>query len=234
MKNKINPLLILKSIGVIFLYYSYFYIFIFILRTIGLNLSNLSVTNKTILFFIIDITLIIILWLIYKNDLKKEFSIFKGNWKHIISENFKYWVFGLALMSILNILITTITSSDIANNEEAVRGMIRTFPIYAMFSVCIVAPIVEEIVFRKTLWDIIKNKTILIIISGLLFGLVHVIGSYETYIDLLYILPYGVFGSIFAYMYHKTKTVFTSMSMHFIHNSLLLIIYIISYFVIGG
>jgi membrane protease YdiL (CAAX protease family) len=60
------------------------------------------------------------------------------------------------------------------------------------------------------------------IVCGVVFGAVHVIDSYEKATDLLYIIPYGVFGAVFAYMYHKTKTIFTSMSMHLFHNTVLL------------
>ena len=131
-------------------------------------------------------------------------------------------------MSIINSIIMFITPSDVANNEELVRGLIDKFPLYGFFSAALVAPFVEEIVFRKTFKDIIKNKYLLLIICGLTFGTIHVIESYTKITDLLYIFSYGVFGSVFAYIYYKTNTVFTSMFFHFIHNTMLVLIYFVS------
>lgn len=63
--------------------------------------------------------------------------------------------------------------------------------------------------------------------SGFLFGLAHVLGTYQTISDLLYIIPYGLFGSVFMYMYLDSKTIFSSISIHFMHNTILMISYLI-------
>ena len=63
--------------------------------------------------------------------------------------------------------------------------------------------------------------------SGLLFGIAHnldVIGK----TDMIYIIPYGIFGSIFAYTYVKTKNIYVPMTFHFIHNTILVIFSFIS------
>lgn len=235
MKNKINVKLILKSIFVIIFFYFYSYIFLAPFTLLHINLSKLSMLYKVFILFFMDILLMTILWLIYKKDLKREFEIFKQNWKEYVFKNIKYWILGLVLMSVSNLIINAITAKEIANNEAYVREMISASPIYGIFSACIVAPFTEEIVFRKTFKDILKNKYVLIVTCGLVFGLVHVIGTFTSYTDFLYVIPYGIFGSIFAYLYYKTDTVFTSMSIHFIHNTLLLIIYITTvFFHVGG
>ena len=45
---------------------------------------------------------------------------------------------------------------------------------------------------------------------------------------MLYIIPYGLFGSVFAYMYSKTKNIFVPMTFHFIHNTVLVILSFLS------
>jgi membrane protease YdiL (CAAX protease family) len=191
---------------------------------LGVDLEKISRSTIVILSFIMDISLALILYLIYKKDLKEEFIAFKSNWKEFITKNFKYWYIGLIIMSISNVIINFITSNDMANNEEIVRSIINKYPLYGVFSVVIMAPFVEEIVFRKTFKDVIKNKYILMAVCGVAFGLIHVVETYEKLSDLLYVIPYGIFGTVFAYMYYKTNTIFTSMSMHFFHNSLLLLL----------
>ena len=42
-------------------------------------------------------------------------------------------------------------------------------------------------------------------------------------VDYLYIIPYGALGGAFALAYYETKTVFTSMSFHMIHNIILVL-----------
>jgi membrane protease YdiL (CAAX protease family) len=90
------------------------------------------------------------------------------------------------------------------------------------------APFTEEIVFRKTLKDAIgKYKWLFMVLSFLLFGGAHVIGNATSWVDYLYIIPYGSLGAAFALSYYKTDTIFTPMSMHIVHNLILTIISIV-------
>ena len=62
----------------------------------------------------------------------------------------------------------------------------------------------------------------------LLFGLAHVVGTYSGLLDLLYIIPYGILGGIFMYIYTDSENIFTTITLHFIHNTILMILYFIS------
>ena len=232
MKIDKKILTIVKGFLVILFYYIYYNIFLLLFDAIGINVMDMNPTINIITFLGLDIQLILILWFIYRKDLKKEFIVFKNDFKYFVKTYIKYWYIGLILMSITNMLINLITKNPIAGNEEVVRSMLEKFPIYGIFSACISAPFVEEIVFRKTFKDVITNKYALMITCGLAFGLIHVMGTYESILDLLYIIPYGVFGYIFAFMYYKTQTIFVPMFMHFLHNSLLIIFFVIMNFVL--
>ena len=48
------------------------------------------------------------------------------------------------------------------------------------------------------------------------------------YRDFLYIIPYGALGAAFAYINVKTDNVYSSILVHFVHNSILTIFSIIS------
>ena len=63
--------------------------------------------------------------------------------------------------------------------------------------------------------------------SGVIFGLAHVLGTYKNMVDLLYVIPYGLFGSVFMYMYLDSKTIWSTISVHFMHNAILMITYLI-------
>ena len=131
-------------------------------------------------------------------------------------------------MIISNYLIVIFTNSTISQNEQAVRDLIDKAPLFMIFESLIYAPITEEIIFRKSIKDIINNKYIYIIISGTLFGLMHIIGAINNYQELLYIIPYSAVGIMFAITYEKTKNIFSTITIHSFHNGLTLILYLLS------
>ncbi len=138
----------------------------------------------------------------------------------------KYWLIGLLLMMISNITINLILKTGIADNEQAVQKMITSLPWIMLLSAGVIAPFNEEILFRKCFRDTFKNNTIFILTSGIIFGLLHV-STAEAFSQFIYILPYSFLGFSFALMYIKTKSVFISMSMHMIHNTILTLISIL-------
>ena len=46
----------------------------------------------------------------------------------------------------------------------------------------------------------------------------------SSLVDYLYIIPYGALGAAFAMAYSKTKTIYTSMSLHIMHNTCLFLL----------
>ena len=58
--------------------------------------------------------------------------------------------------------------------------------------------------------------------SGLIFGMAHVIGQTESLIDFMYIIPYSIPGFVFGYIFVKTNNIFSSVCMHTFHNGILM------------
>ena len=123
-----------------------------------------------------------------------------------------------------NFIITFLLKGGGANNEHAVQTMIKSLPWLMLIDAGFIAPFNEEIVFRKSLKNVFKNKWIFVFMSFLLFGGAHVIGSAENILDYLYLIPYGVLGGAFALAYYETDNIFTSISLHMIHNTILIIL----------
>ena len=94
------------------------------------------------------------------------------------------------------------------------------------FQLIIYAPLTEEIIFRKSIKDITNNKKIYILLSGFIFGSLHVITSLTSPIGLLYLIPYCSLGCIFAHLYHKTDNIFSTITAHSIHNTIALLVYL--------
>lgn len=130
-------------------------------------------------------------------------------------------------MAATNLLIALFSPVQEANNEVLVQEMLNLAPILSFISASILAPFIEEMLFRKSLGDIFKNKKIMVIMSGLIFGLLHVIFSIQTPWDLLYTIPYGLLGASFAFMLYKEDNIFIPITFHMLHNGILTLISII-------
>lgn len=225
---KINKLINIKQLLKGILIFTLFY-FSSLFQLIPIALFNIKKTtsNSIILSTFSNVCLLIILILIYRQELIKEFKLFKKNLLENLDTGIKYWLIGLLVMMISNIIITYVLGLNQAQNEQAVQKMINKMPIMMLITAGFIAPITEEITFRKTFKNTFLNKYLFIILSGLVFGSMHVITSYSNALELLYIIPYGSLGMAFAAMYYKTDTIYTSISMHMLHNTILTLISIL-------
>ncbi|MCI8461087.1 MAG: CPBP family intramembrane metalloprotease [Bacilli bacterium] len=219
---------VIRGILVLFLFnYSSIFLLLPVLL-FNLDTDKLSGSMQVILSTYLSVVVALILCLIYRKDLKNEWKKFKDNFMYNIDTGFKCWVIGLIIMVVCNLILLTVFKTGGANNENAVQSMIKSLPWLMIIDAGIIAPFNEEIVFRKTLKDVFKNKWLFVVLSFLLFGAVHVVGGATKFTDYLYIIPYGALGGAFALAYYKTDTVFTSMSLHMFHNLLLTLISILA------
>ena len=124
---------------------------------------------------------------------------------------------------IANIIILSIIKIPITTNQKYVEALLMKYPIYAIISASIIAPITEEMIFRLNFRNIFKNNILFIIVSGLVFGLMHFTNAKST-LELLYIIPYSIPGFIFAYTLTKSDNIFVPISLHLMHNTLMIIV----------
>lgn len=226
MKNKIinKILMILKSITIILLLLLSSSILFSIL---GINPNNISDKTYTLYLVISELLLMIILFIIYRRTIIEDFKKFKKDINGNLELAFRYWTIGFSIMLISNLFISLILGKTISGNEEIVRNYIDSSPLLMAISTVIFAPINEELTFRKSLRDALKNKWVYALTSGIIFGGLHVISYINTPLDLIYLLPYTSLGISFALLYYKTNNIFSSISMHTMHNLLSIIIYLL-------
>ena len=192
------------------------------------NINNITPKIQILLTLFSNMMNILFLVIMYYKDLKEDFKVFLENKKEMLEEGFKIWVVGLVLMAGSNVVINLFSPNKIAGNEEAIRSLITAAPYIMLFNTSILAPLIEEITFRKAFRDIIDTKWLFVIISGVVFGALHVITSIRNAYDFLYLLPYCSLGIALSYMYAKTKNIFVSISMHALHNFLITFMNIIA------
>ena len=230
MKEKekfVSPKGLLIGIGIFILFYFSSYIQLIPILLFNMDIASITGAQNVMLSAFSNVVLLLILLLIFRKDIKKEWKIFKDNFLENIDIGIKYWLIGLGIMMVSNIFINVFLQLGQAANEQAVQSMITSLPWLMLINAGFIAPCTEEIVFRKGFKKAFPNKYAFIILSALVFGSLHVITSMTSPIELLYIIPYGALGAAFAYMYQKTNTIFTSISMHMFHNTALILLSIL-------
>lgn len=218
--------LIIGIVAFLIFYFSAYFQLIPILL-FNMDLNNITGAQNVMLSTFSNCVLLIILFLIFRKDLIEEWKRFRKNFLENIDIGIKYWLVGLGIMMISNIIITFVINLGQAANEQAVQSMISSLPWLMLINAGLIAPCTEEIIFRKGFKKAFPNKWLFIILSAIVFGALHVVTSMTSPIELLYIIPYGALGAAFAYMYQKTDTIFTSIAMHMFHNTALILLSIL-------
>ena len=227
MKNK-NILKNIIKLAILITLFFYRNIFILpIIYIANINVDKISSATEVILSLINNIIFLIITVLMYKIDLKREWKIFRKNMSENVDTSIKYWLIGLAVMVVSNIIINFVLGGGQATNEKGVQKMIDSAPYIMLIEAGLIAPINEELLFRKAFKSIINNKWLFIIISGIVFGYLHVIGA-KSLEQFLFIIPYSSLGIAFATAYYKTDTVFSSIFVHMLHNTILTLLSILA------
>lgn len=108
------------------------------------------------------------------------------------------------------------------NGKPAVNAVTEDFSIMTVITAAILAPICEELVFRKYMLDAGKKRglsaILMIIVSSLAFAIAHDPTS------IIYITATAILGTTFAICYHKSGVIIYCMLMHFANNGLACIV----------
>ena len=217
---------------VIILYSIFTDLLISLLKVFNINYNNFNTISKCVFVALSEIILTLIIILIYKNDFIPNFKDFIKIIKSYFDKYIKYWFLTLGLMIMSNLIITLFTTSEISNNQEMIVEAFKKLPIYTIIVTIVVAPFLEELVFRMSFRKIFAHSNILFIFfSGFIFGGLHVITSLTSLNNLLFIIPYSIPGFMFAYLYTKSNNIMVPIMLHFIHNSVMMLMQLIVIFI---
>ncbi len=216
-----------KEIAFFILTALFFLFFEAIWYLLGIKYNKLSTQNKILLMFVKYIVFIIIYIIRYHKYLKTKWKDFIKNRHKYSGIGFKWWGIGFIIMVVANTIIARFIVSGSGANEEAVQTLLKSEPLLMIISTTLFAPFVEELMYRKSLQDCFNNKLLYIIMSGLLFGFVHVMGANNP-LEYVFIIPYGAFGICFAKALSDTDNIYTTILVHMFHNGVLSILSVIS------
>lgn len=109
--------------------------------------------------------------------------------------------------------------AKIADNQATLNTFVTPHMVLGLvILVLIVAPIIEEVMFRGVLINMVLGQFSFwtkVVVSGFAFGLFHVIG---TSFQLTALLEYSFMGMVLGYAFLKTNRLQSSMMLHFTNN----------------
>ena len=155
---------------------------------------------------------------VFRKRLARDLKAFKENFGTYIGYIFKWWGI-MMLLSLGAAILRLLLGGDV---ETANQSLLNSLPIWYVGPLAIIwAPFVEEGIFRGGLRRFVKNDKLFIVLSAVLFGLLHTIGSEAGVYDMfVQSLQYMVMGGVMAYTYTKTNNIFVNMGIHCVQNTL--------------
>ncbi|MFC4409659.1 CPBP family intramembrane glutamic endopeptidase [Chungangia koreensis] len=153
---------------------------------------------------------------------KKFFDVFKGvkspTWLVIVwgIVGFFLVLFGQMLAGMIEQQMFGIDPGS--QNTMNLIEIAKVAPV-AIFAIAFFAPILEELIFRRVIFASLMKKTNFFVsaaVSAIVFAIIH--------IDFSHILLYAVSGFIFAFLYHRTKRLLTSIIAHMLLNGFVVLI----------
>lgn len=227
--NKFDFIELLKGLLVVF---SYFLLGNLLSALFSVLIEKGIIPNKHFILVLLNFSIYLILAIfyiiLYRRQIKDDWKKFKKKPKEVFKYGFNYWLRGLFIMLISNYILIFLFKTGVSTNEQTNIDLIKGSMLAQTILVVLVAPVIEEIVFRLSFGKMTKNPHIYAFITGLLFGFVHIISSLNNPLGILFLIPYSALGVAFGYLYKKTDTIFSSLFMHMFHNTMTIAIIILA------
>lgn len=154
-----------------------------------------------------------------KDDLRKVFPIRKPRISGCIGV-LLMWIGSFLIVMVLTMVIAVFFPEEIFGTSSGLSAAFTSVPFLASFLIVAVAPSVcEEAVFRGVLirsFGAFKNKWIVIVISGVIFGLFH--GSVWRFV------PTALLGMMLGYIFIESNNMVYNGLFHGLNNALPLVL----------
>lgn len=191
-------------------------IFIFLFISIFYSIINIKYAhlNSSVIYIINSFNILVSLTLLYFKEIKEDIKNFKLK---NLSISLKYYIIGLTIYFIYQLIISKTITNNIPSNEEMVRNLFKSNIFIAFISACFLAPILEEILFRFTILKCSKNKYIFLLTSSILFSIFHVT-NLQSIVQIFFLFSYLILSFTLSYILYKSKNICNSIIIHSIHN----------------
>lgn len=187
--------------------------------------TSLTTFYQSLYQFIIYAVLLGLLLRFLKNDLVYDFNKFKAiknQWLVIIAVGYLYVLLGNYASNFVSSLLSNLLNTPISesvNQMTIVRMLNSNGVIFIILSAVIIGPIVEELVFRKSIFGLIKNQNVALVVSSIIFGAIHLTAETSITTALINGVSYFTMGAIFGYIYLKNdKNIMAPIAVHILVN----------------
>lgn len=217
---------IFKLIISFVLFFNLSLVIAYIFKLVGISYSDFNYIDYACLNTFIELIMFVVVLLFYKKYLKKDLVLFKLNKKDYIKKIISYFLIFLVVkygVTLFSSLLLVMLGSDLvtSENQEAVVTLAKTLPFMMMISTSLLAPFVEEGIFRLGIKKVINNKYLFILVSGLIFGFMHIFPTeLPLYVALIESLNYVTMGLLLAYIYNETDNIYVVVIIHALNNLL--------------
>jgi membrane protease YdiL (CAAX protease family) len=217
----------LSTTRAILIVVNYFLGFNIIYPIIGVILTQLSGNTiddiaPGILNGIVVFTIVTTVWLAW--PLFKHENIHSSTKNVDLKKILITYIMMYVSVLVISVVLTYVAQSDQSQNQVLIIEAMKINPTFVILSAVIMAPLVEEIVFRGVLYRKLRNVNrygIAIAVSAISFGLMHVLQSIleQNFIDLPFVVVYIVLGLFFTKIYEETGKLSNAIILHFINNA---------------
>ena len=178
-------------------------------NVISIVFSTFNIVNTTLISFVADLIFLICIVFAYRENLKNDLKDLKENYKVI--DVIKTVVLWFAIIFIFNICMGVLTdllwptASNMKDGNTKLLFDSNTLNLtYKIFKTMVFAIVAEELIFRESISDVIKNKWVFILVSASVYTLINfAFVGFSSKIIVLDILSYFLPALLFSYAYTK-------------------------------
>ena len=172
------------------------------------------------------ILMFVVVVFIGRDYLKEDFSVFKNYKKVLLFILFAilFAAFNYGISALGQYLVSKVSNESTSANESLLNNMILSgHAIPVGISVILLAPLTEELVYRKSMMEITNklHPLLQILLSALIFALPHMLSSigYNALAFIILFITYFLAGLALALIYYfSKKNIYSSLLAHTFSN----------------
>ncbi len=195
-----------------------------IFTSIGFNVSKFNYIDLAYSDLLITLIITLLVFGFYAKTLINDWNKFTKDLKRNLLKSLKLFISLFGVKILVSVIITIITNVlDInlvqSENQNALELLLKSAPVIMFISAAILGPLVEESIFRLGFKKVIKNSKLFIIVSSLVFGLMHVFPTdLNLTIALLQSVVYIAMGAVLAHFYEEENNIYIVIVVHVLNN----------------
>lgn len=199
-------------------------LFQFLMNTFHIQLSSSDLNAYYNFFF--DLIFACFAIIVFRKELKKQFNHLK---EQDTMDFIHQVLLGIPVLygaSFVGSLLSMVLTGDMSSSENQIliEEMMKQVPVIMIISVTVLAPILEELIFRLLLFTGFYKwgRWAGYLIAGGLFGFLHVYQPIlqGNFMEILQIFPYLFMGLGLCFVYEKADNIFAPILCHAIMNGI--------------